>query len=340
MHPKAAAWTAVFALAALSLCAPAPAQEANKTPERKKLDTKDIPGLLWRDPGDVASLNMQYGAGGSEHQPQGKLKFLEEDMEGTNPKFDAEDEQGIRWKVKMGGEARPETAATRLLWAAGYFVDEDYYLPVVQVEGMKALKRGQKYVSPDGAVQGARLKRHIKGEKKAGNWSWFNNRFEGTRELNGLRVMMALMNNWDLKESNNKIYTYEKSGEARYVVSDLGASFGKTGAYQSRSKGKVEDYRRTQFLKEVQEDYVDFNLHSRPLFPVAIFNHRAYRMRTDMEKIVQHIPRADAKWIGQRLALLSHEQIRDCFRAGGYSREEAEDLAQVVEKRIAELNRL
>ncbi len=30
--------------------------------------------------------------------------------------------------------------------------------------------------------------------------------FEDTREWNGLRVMMALMNNWDLKDENNAIY--------------------------------------------------------------------------------------------------------------------------------------
>ena len=41
--------------------------------------------------------------------------------------------------------------------------------------------------------------------------------------MSGLRIMMALMNNWDLKSANNSVYAVE--GESpRYVVSDLGAT--------------------------------------------------------------------------------------------------------------------
>jgi len=60
----------------------------------------------------------------------------------------------------------------------------------------------------------------------------------------------------------------------------------------------------------------------------------------DLEWIGRHIPRADAKWIGSELAKLSPQQIRDAFRAGGYSPEEVEGFARVVESRIAELNQL
>ena len=46
------------------------------------------------------------------------------------------DERGTKWKVKLGEEAKTETAAARLLWAAGYLVDEDYYRPSIRVAGM------------------------------------------------------------------------------------------------------------------------------------------------------------------------------------------------------------
>ena len=59
-----------------------------------------------------------------------------------------------------------------------------------------------------------------------------------------------------------------------------------------------------------------------------------------MQAITKHIPRSDAKWLGQRLAQLSAEQIRDCFRAGGYSPEEVERYSAVIQHRIAELNAL
>ena len=43
---------------------------------------------LWRDRGDIGSLNLLYGAGGKEHQPAGKFTFVKEDKQGTAPKFE------------------------------------------------------------------------------------------------------------------------------------------------------------------------------------------------------------------------------------------------------------
>jgi hypothetical protein len=44
--------------------------------------------------------------------------------------------------------------------------------------------------------------------------------------------------------------------------------------------------------------------------------------------------------MGQVLAQLSPEQIRDAFRAAGYPPDDAEGLAKVVENRIAQLKAL
>jgi hypothetical protein len=57
-----------------------------------------------------------------------------------------------------------------------------------------------------------------------------------------------------------------------------------------------------------------------------------------MPWIGYHIPRADARWIGQLLAQLSKEQIRQAFRSAGYSPQEVEGFANVVEQRINEMN--
>jgi hypothetical protein len=183
----------------------------------------------------------------------------------------------------------------------------------------------------------ARLERRTKEIKKLGDWDWFDNPFTGTRELNGLRIMMALLNNWDLKNINNSVY--EVDGEQRYLVSDVGATFGKTGGRATRSKGVVQDYVDSKFIDKTGPESVDFVLHSRPLFLTAV-NVPGYRERARMEKVTKQIPRADAVWLGKRLALLSHEQIRDCFRAGGYTPQQVDELARTVEKRIAELNGL
>jgi hypothetical protein len=44
--------------------------------------------------------------------------------------------------------------------------------------------------------------------------------------------------------------------------------------------------------------------------------------------------------MGQLLARLSPKQIRDAFRAAGYSPEETDAFAAVMERRIAQLTRL
>jgi len=292
---------------------------------------------LWRDRGDVASLNLLYGAGGKEHEPGGKFTFVQEDKEGTAPKFEVVDEQGVTWKVKLGEETKSETAASRLVWAAGYFTDEDYYLPELRVDKMAKLARGHELVSADGVIHGARLERSIKGQKKGGNWSWFKNPFVDTKEMNGLRVMMALINNWDLKEVNNAIYEQKGAG-SRYVVSDLGATFGETGNPAVRSKSNPDDYRDSQFIQKVTPDHVDFVLSSRPLF-ITVFDVPNYVTRTHMEDVVKKIPVADARWLGKLLEPLSDEQLRDCFRAAGYSPEAVEGNAAMVKERIRDLNR-
>jgi hypothetical protein len=59
-----------------------------------------------------------------------------------------------------------------------------------------------------------------------------------------------------------------------------------------------------------------------------------------MQDVVKDIPRTHAKWLGRLLGRLSAQQIRDCFRAAGYSPEEVEGFARVVQGRIADLNQL
>jgi hypothetical protein len=311
---------------------------ARATPARVE---KSPPGgvpVLWRQPDDIAVRDLLYGPGGKAHEPRGNFRFIEEDFSGSNPKFKVKDEQGVKWRVKLGREAQPETSATRLLWAAGYFTDEDYYLPEMHVQGIKTLARGPNLVSANGTVRGARLERHIPGEKKIGRWSWFKNPFVGTREFNGLKVLMALINNTDLKGDNNSIYD-EEGLERRYVVGDLGATFGKTGSIVSQSIGNLPDYSDSKFIRRIRSEDVDFVMHSRPpfLFLLAL---PYYVGRTRMQEVVKHIPSSDAKWIGGLLSQLSERQIQDAFRAGGFGPQQVDGYARVLRWRIAELNRL
>src|SRR6185503_10581804 len=227
---------------------------------------------------------------------------------------------------------------TRLLWAAGYVVDEDYYRPGIRVVGLPRLARGQEFVTDEGVVTGARLERQSGGGEEAAGWSWHDNPFVGTREFNGLRVMMALVNNWDLKDVNNRV-SDTADGGAQYGITDLGATFGRTGNIITRSKSVAKDYAETKFIAKVTPTHVDFVMQSRPIFPF-VFHLPAYRERTRMQAIVKGIPIADARWLGDRLGRLSLEQIRDCFRASGFSPDEVETYAQAVRQRIEALKGL
>ena len=327
----------MFALLILTTLLIAPGSQAQRSAQRSN-SVKSSQAALWLEPIDIKTRNLFYGPGGKERQPNGRLMFLEEDMNGTNPKFLVKDEQGVRWKIKLGPEAQPEVVATRLLWAVGYFVDEDYYQPQVKVVKLPRLRRGQKYVSANGMARGARLERDEKGDKKLGEWDWFNNPYVGTRELNGLRVMMALINNWDPKDVNNSIRP--RQGVARaYYVSDLGSSFGRGGSTLTRTRNKPMDYARAKFIHRINGDKVDFALRTRPSF-FMIFYPPYYSRRTRLELVTKDIPRADALWIGNLLGQLSPEQIADAFRAGGYTPEQVAGLSKKVCERIAELKDL
>lgn len=314
---------------ALSLLLTTSAQPAKRTTSVQKA------GTLWRQPSDIKTRNLLYGPGGQAGQPRAPFTFVEEDRGGTNPKFVVKDARGVLWKVKLGEEAKPETAATRLLWAVGYFTDVTYYLPRMRVARLPKLSRGEKYISHDGTIHGARFERSY---KKLDDWSWFDNPFVGTREFDGLRVMMALMNKWDLKQQNNGIYRVS-DGDLRYVVSDLGDTFGKTGGDWTRSKGNLEDYLESKFIDKATNTEVDLVLNSRPplLYAVAV---PYYVKRTKMEKVSEDIPRSHARWIGQWLAQLSNSQIRDAFRAAGYSPGEVDGYSRKVRQRINQLNGL
>ncbi len=310
---------------------------AQKSAEKQKASS--LAAMIRRDPGDPSSLNLMYGAGGNEHapDPEGTYTFIKESSAGTNPKFDVTDQAGTEWRVKRGEESRAETAASRLVGAAGYFVDEDYYLPTMKISGLPALRRGQQLVSAGGIVHGAGLERHTKHEKKLDNWDWFHNPFTGTQELNGLRVMMALLNNWDLKAVNNSIY--EVGDAQRFLVSDLGAALGNSGNYFTRSKSSIESYTQTNFIDHVDGDSVSFVMHTRP-FVLSAVRVQYYRDNARMEAVARHIPKTDAKWLGERLSRLSADQIRDAFRAAGYPDGDIELFTKIIQARITALNAL
>jgi hypothetical protein len=323
--------TAVLAAAVLTLTACSPAAGQNEAPESqsKKEEKKETmpqgTPVLWQEPTDISTRNLLLGPGGEEMKPDLKQVIWEETMpEGYSVKWRVRDASGKKWVVKVGNEAQPETVATRLVWAAGYPSEVNYLVPCVQIVNAPKPRKKVERCEGGKGYSNVRFEARPDDHKRLEEWSWNENPFKGTKEFAGFVVLMGLLNNWDLKDSNNKIVHVpaEGGGELRYVVSDLGATFGKTGNFITHSRNEPEKYVKTGFVDKVEGNFVRFDYSGKN---GGLF---------DAVKVEQ------ARWIGDLLSKLSEEQVKDAFRAANYKPEEIEALAQEVLGRINALHSL
>jgi hypothetical protein len=298
--------------------------------QKNKKETPTGTPVLWREPTDIATRDLVAGPGGEEMKPDlSRVVFngSEQGTQGTgySVKWNVLDGSGKKWVVKLGNEARPETAAVRLAWAVGYVTEINYLVPCVQI--VNAPKPRKKVDRCEGnGFANVRFEARPKGYKRLDNWGWKDNQFAGTKELQGLKILMALMNNWDLKDTNNKIIYVPggdaAGGELQYVISDLGATFGKTGNFITHSRNEPEKYVRTKFVEGVEGNRVKFDYNGKN---AGLFD---------------GITVEQAAWIGGLLAQLSEQQIGDAFRAANFTPEEVAALTAEVRSRIGELTAL
>ncbi|MDQ5846604.1 MAG: hypothetical protein M3539_15040 [Acidobacteriota bacterium] len=280
--------------------------------KKDKTIPRGVP-VLWATPANIDSRNLYLGPGGASMQPDLRLiTFLEEDKGGySGTKYRIRDAAGREWVAKIGKEAQSETAAVRLLWAVGYETEINYLVPRLTIPGK-------------GTFEDVRLEARPDNEKRVGEWKWDANPFVGKRPFQGLKIMMLFLENWDIKDSNNEIIQVKGTNRLRYVVSDLGATFGKTGGLPvlwtiTRSRNNPEDYEKAKFVEGVEGNRVKF------------------RYKGKMGNIFENITVADARWMGGWLSRLSRRQISDAFRAANYNREEIGILTNAVLDRIHQL---
>jgi hypothetical protein len=300
------------ALMLIVLSALAPQAHASEKKSKKKPMPRGTP-VLWRER-DPARLDLTDGPGGRGMRPAtSRLRFIKEEKGGWSKKFRVRDARGREWVAKLGREAQSETAAVRLVWAAGYVTEINYLVPRVTIPGR-------------GTFQNVRFEARPKGVKRLDEWSWEHNPFAGTRELDGLKVLMVMLNNWDLKDENNVVIYApgaREGAELRYVVSDLGATLGKEGSgflwRFTRSRNNPDDFADTKFIDKVEGGYVDF--------------HYTGKNKGMVEKVrVEH-----ARWIGERLSRLTEGQLAAIFRSANYTPQEVRLLTGAIRARINEL---
>ena len=316
--------------------------------QRQKVLLASAQPVIWRDPGNVSRRDLRYGPGARQLAPAPPFTFIEERKSGESPKFEVRDARGVKWVVKLGEESQAETVSTRLVWAIGYFAEEAYYYERVKIRKLPKLSRGQQFVVRPTVVRSARFEPERKQLEPGPAWDWDDNPFRNTRELNGLKIMMILLNNYDARKMNNQIYFVRNGGsgpfEARYYVTDLGATLGKAGGLGGgRSKNNLTDFLSTRFVTGVEDDgSVEFDYDTRPkkLGTLSIVYFPYYRSEVKKEKSMRGIPIEHARWVGSLLSQLSDNQLRQAFRVAGYRPAIANSYVRSLRERINQLNRL
>jgi hypothetical protein len=279
-------------------------------------------GQLWRMPNDLESRDLFHGPGGSALVPPAvTYAFVARKTTGTNPGYDVRDPLGKLWSVKLGEESQSEVTASRILWAIGFHQPPTYYVERWTLSGADIAEQ------PAG-----RFRTESPGHEVAGDWSWYDNPFIGSRPFGALVTVNVLLNNWDFKTTNNKIYFVTSDDgrrEPRYVVRDLGASFGKARQprflswfpfmrHKQGSKNTLEHFEAQGFVKGFQGEHVQFD----------------YRGIDDA--LVNSPTIADLRWTGELLSRLSDRQWEDAFRAGGYTPDQSERYVRTIKAKIAQ----
>jgi hypothetical protein len=301
---------AIFVLVALLI----PSIETGLAKTKKKKATPTGTPILWQKPNDISSRDLFLGPGGNGMRPDlRRIKFIKEEKGGYSKKYRVTDGSGREWVVKIGKEAQSETSAIRLLWGVGYLTEVNYLVPRVTIPGK-------------GTFTNVRFEARPDQWDRVGEWKWKRNPFVSTPEYQGLKIMMALINNWDLKDSNNVIVQTRTSrgNELRYIISDLGATFGHASTTPlfwrfTRSRNNPKNYAKSDFLEKVKGNRVVL--------------HFGGKNRGLMKDITVD----DAIWMGDLLAQLSDQQLRDAFRAANYTPDQVDLLTRTVRVRTSEL---
>jgi hypothetical protein len=211
---------------------------------------------IWK-PTVVAKMNILAGPQNEISVPlndEVECEYIEpkEKLSGRWPKFLCKTADGHVVRIKYGEENKEiyaEAAASRLLWALGFYADEVYPVEV------KCHKCPQNPFNPDEGKRGififkdAIMERNFPGEtleeKEDQGWTWkeledvdSNNEGAPRSHLDALRLLAVFLQHADAKPDNQRLACYPESisdpdgnGKATclqpvMMIQDLGATFG------------------------------------------------------------------------------------------------------------------
>ena len=268
---------------------------------------------LWIQPD--RERDLFWGVGGERLKPDTSVtyKVLDVKRGGFSMGLTVESPDGRKWSAKMPPEAPTEVVASRLLWGVGYHQPPIYYVGKWNADDAPDK-------NPQLPARFRESKPDLHGLDAGSPWSYYQNPFVGTRELNGLLVLQVMLGNSDLKDEQNALYKLTEPSEGAttwYVARDLGQSFGRTGVLDA-PRGDLKVFEETPFIKGVAGGYVRFD----------------YRGRHG--RLIDHMTPEDVRWICQKLQRLTDKQWDDAFRAGGYAPQTAARFIKRFKQKIAE----
>lgn len=293
--------------------------------------------VLWREPADAEALDLRSGPGGADGLPTPPFRYIEEHQSGSQPCVSVRDARGHRWRVKWGQEVQSETFAVRLVWACGYFSEVTHYIPSGRIDGAGDLQRAKACIGEHGEFRDARFELDDPAVVKMfeeHSWAWDDNPFIGTRQLNGLKILVMLLSNWDTKDrrdvargSNTAIFEQRVGRwrrEARYLITDWGGSMGKWGGnIVTRGRWDPEGFesQTPYFVTGRQDEWVTFGYIGQRTVDVA-----------------HNITPDDVRWLYRYLGRISDAHIRDALLASGATEEEAARFTGSLRARIKQLS--
>lgn len=269
---------------------------------------------LWEPPTDIQQRDLVLGVGGSRDapDPDDLYEFEDQKAVGTQPGYDVKDSKGREWSVKLGPEAKPEVAVSRITWAIGYHQPSVYYVP-----RWTLVRDGKKIPQPGGRFR-------LDNTKKLEEWSWRKNPFLETRQLAGLFVWMVMVNNWDIKSQQNALYEMKDDKtpgpKHQYMVKDLGASLGRTAWPVGGTKADPDAFDDEPFIERVEGNRVHFAFQGSWLEP----------------QLLRSITPEDVRWTARLLSQLTPQQWRDAFRGAGFDDVEAGRYITRLQQKISE----
>src|SRR5262249_9387966 len=193
--------------------------------------------------------------------------------------------------------------------------------------------RTRLYVKRDGSFGRARFQ--IRDKKfdfvKNSAWSIAENSFRGTHELAGLKVLLMLLSNWDVKDErdlaegpNTAIFRVTEGGTTTqfYSFFDWGSTLGQWGGLMRRDRSDCSGFAldTPKFVKGVHAGIIEWGF-----------------VGKRGEDVTSGITVEDVRWLLRYLHRITPEQIQAGLRASGATDRQTACWADSIQARIRQL---